>query len=186
MFNTIEAFKRQFTRVEGGYLVYPSRKLGGKLVTEAEYKQLVASWERVAGRAGRWKTVGVIVVVIAIWTLLADWLSPPAWADTLLIVFIVVAMSAWLLWASTAPRRLVKDRSPAAPPRPLEDARRDARAALSWPFVIFAFLISGSIFFGSVTASDRTAGTWTWLVGSGAMLGLYVWIGLKKLLDGRG
>ena len=114
MFNTIEAFKRQFTRVKGGYLVYPSRKFGGKLVTEAEYEQLVADWEKVAGRAGRWKTVGVVAVVIAILTSFADRLSAPAWGDTLLIVFIVLAMSAWLLWASTTPRRLVKHRSLAA------------------------------------------------------------------------
>lgn len=185
MFNTIEAFKRQFTRVKGGYLVYPSRKFGGKLVTEAEYEQLVADWEKVAGRAGSWKTVGLVVVVIAMWTLLAESFSAPAWGETLLIVFIVAAVCAWLLWASTAPRRLVKDRSLAAPPRPPEGARREARAALNWPFVTFALLISGSIFFGSVTTSDKTIGTWAWLVGSGAMLGLYLWIGFKKLLDGK-
>lgn len=185
MFNTSEAFKRQFTRVEGGYLVYPSRKIGGKLVTEAEYEQLVADWEKVAGRAGRLKTVGVVFAVIAVWTLVADWLSAPEWAATLLIAFIVAAVSAWLLWASTAPRRLVKNRPSAAPPRPSAEAKREARAALNWPFVAFALLISASVFFGSVTATDRTAGTWAWLIGSGAMLGIYLWIGVKKLLDGR-
>lgn len=185
MFNTIEAFKRQFTPVEGGYLVYPSRKVGGKLVTEAEYEQLVADWERIAGRAGRWKTVGAVIALIAVWTLLVDSLSPPEWADTLLIGLVVVAVSAWLLWASTAPSRLVKNRPPVSPPRPSAEAKREARAALNWPFVIFALVGSGSVFFGSVTATDRTASTWAWLIGSGAMLGLYLWIGFKKLLDGR-
>lgn len=185
MFNSVGAFKKQFTRVEGGYLVHPLRRSGGKLVTEPEYEQLIANWERVAGRAGQWKTVGLVFVVIAAWTLLADWLSPPEWADTLLIAAIVVAMSAWLLWASTAPRRLVKDRSPAAPPRPLAEARREARGALNWPFVSFALVVSGSSFFGSLNTTERTVGTWLWLIGSGAMLGLYLWIGLKKLLDRR-
>ena len=185
MFNSVGAFKKQFTPVEGGYLVYPSRKSGGKLVTAPEYEQLVAGWERVAGRAGQWKTIGVVFVVIAAWTLLADWLSPPEWGNTLLIAIIVSAVSAWLLWASTAPRRLVKNRSPAAPPRPLAEAQREARSALNWPFVGFGLVVSGSSFVGSLYATGRTIGTRVWLIGSGAMLGLYLWIGLKKLLDGQ-
>lgn len=103
MFDTVEAFRRQFTPVEGGHLVYPSRKEGGKLVTDAEYEQLVTDWERVAGRKGRWKTVGGVVAVIAAWTLITNWLSPPEWADARLTVVIVVAVSVSLLWASTAP-----------------------------------------------------------------------------------
>jgi hypothetical protein len=185
MFDTVEAFKKQFTRVEGGYLVYPSRKVGGKLVNDEEYDFLVKRWERVAGRAGRWKTVGAIVLVVAIWTLLGDLLSPPEWADSLMIGLIVIAMSAWLFWASTAPRRLVRDRAPVTAPRPAAEARREARAALNWPFVAFALLISGAIFFGSATADERTVGTWAWLIGSGLMLGIYLWVAFKKLADGR-
>jgi hypothetical protein len=183
MFNSIEAFKKQFTRVEGGYLIYPSRKVGGKLVTDEEYEQLIAGWERVAGRAGRWMTVGAVAAVIAIWTLLSDWLSAPDWADSVLIAAIVVTMSAWLLWASFAPRRVVKDRLPVTSPRPAAEVGREARAALNWPFVIVVLLVSASVFFGSLTATDRTSGAWAWLIGSGAILGLYLWIGLKKLLD---
>jgi hypothetical protein len=185
MFNTIEAFKRQFTPVEGGYLVHPSRRSGGKLVTEAEYEQLVADWERVVGRPGRLKAVGAVFVLIAIWTLLVDRFLPAEWRDTSLIAFIVMGMSARLLWASTAPRRLVKDRSPVTAPRQSEEAGREARAVLDWPVIAFALLISGFIFFGSVTASDRSTGTWAWLIGSGGMFGLYLWIAAKKLLDGR-
>ena len=183
MFNTVEAFTRQFTPVEGGYLVYPSRKAGGKLVTDAEYVQLVTDWEKVAGRAGRWKTVGVVFAAIAAWTLITNWLSPPEWADALLTVVMAAAVSAWLLWASTAPHRLVKDRPASTPPRPLAEAQREARAALNWPFVVLAILISGAIFVGTVTAADRSGGTWAWLIGSGTMLGLYLWVALKKLLD---
>jgi hypothetical protein len=123
------------------------------------------------------------VAVLAIWTLVSDWVFAPDWADSLFIATIVFAMSARLLWASMAPRRLVKNRLPVTPPRPAADVRREARAALNWPFVILALLMSASVFVGSMTASDRTMGTWAWLIGSGAMLGLYLWIGVKKLLD---
>ena len=124
--------------------------------------------------------------LIAAWTLITNWLSPPEWADALLTVVIVVAVSVSLLWASTAPRRLVKDRPASTPPRPLAEAQREARAALNWPFVVLALLIFGAIFFGTVTATSRSGGTWAWLIGSGTMLGLYLWVALKKLLDWRG
>jgi hypothetical protein len=183
MFNVVESFKKQFTRVEGGYLVYPSRKLGGKLVSDKEYEHLVRGWERVAGRSSRWTATGIIAAIIILWTLLSDILSLPEWVDSLLIASLVVALSASLLWASAAPSRLVKDRSPVTPPRMVVDARRDARAALSWPFVAFALVFSGAAFLGGVTAAERSFGAWAWIIGSGAMLGLYIWIGFRKLTD---
>ena len=183
MFDTIGAFKKQFTRVEGGYLVYPSRKMGGKLVSDEEYEHLVGGWERVAGRAGRWKAVGVAFAVIALWTLLSDVVPLPKWGDTLITGAIVLAMSGWLLRASTTPRRLVNGRPTISPPRVAAEARGDARAALNWPFVAFALIFSGAAFLGSVTASERSPGGWAWLIGSGVMLGLYIWIAFKKLTD---
>ncbi|MBB5713221.1 hypothetical protein [Sphingomonas aerophila] len=185
MFNTTKAFKRQFIRTEGGYLIFPSRKLGAKLVTEAEYDQLLAEWESVAGRAGRWKTVGAVCAIVALWTLVSDWLSFSESADSLLTAAVVVTILARLLWSSTAPRRLVKGRPSVAPPRLPAQARREARAALSWPIVITILLISGLVFLGSIITLDRSASAWAWLIGSGALLGLYLWVGLKKLSDGR-
>lgn len=185
MFDAVGAFKKQFTRVEGGYLIYPSRKSGAKFVSDEEYEELVAGWERVAGRTGRWKAVAAVVAVIAVWTLLSDMLSAPEWTDTLITAVVVVAMSGWLIRASIAPRRFVRDRAPVTPPRPAAEARREARAALNWPFVVLALLIFGLGFFGSLTSAERSLGTWAWLIGSGVMFALYLWIGFHKLTDGR-
>lgn len=157
--------------------------MGGKLVSDEEYEHLVRGWERIAGRAGRWKAVGVIFAIIALWTLLSDVVSLPKWGDYLLTGAIVLVMSGWLLRASTTPGRLVKDRPPTTPPRPATEARRDARAALNWPFVALALIFSGLAFFSSVTLNERSLGGWAWLIGSGVMLGLYIWIALKKLTD---
>jgi hypothetical protein len=186
MFDTVGAFKKQFTRVEGGYIVYPSRKVGGKLVSDEEYHSLVKRWERVAGRAGTWRAVGAILLAVVIGTLLSDLLAAPDWTESLMIALIVLALSAWLFWASTAPRRLVRDRAPVTAPRPAADARREARAMLNWRVVGFGLFISAAVFFGSVTADERTVRTWVWLIGSGSMLGLYAWIAFEKLVDGRG
>lgn len=183
MFDAVGAFKKQFTRVDGGYLVYPSRKIGGKLVSDEEYEHLVGGWERVAGRSGRWKAIGITFAVIVLWTLLSDVISLPEWGDSFLVAAIVLTMSAWLLWASTTPRRLVKDRPSVTPPRMAAEARRDARAALNWPFVFFALTLSGAAFLGSVTATERSLGAWAWLTGSGLILGLYTWIAFRKLTD---
>lgn len=184
MFDTVGAFTKQFTPFEGGYLLYPSRKSGGKLITAEEYDRLVADWESIAGRAGLWKTVGVVFLVLLLWTLLTQTLPLPEWTDAFITAAVVIGISGRLLWASFAPRRLVKHRPVVTPLRPASDARREARATLNWPFVIFALLLSGATFFSTVTQSERTSGTWAWLVGSGLMLVGYLWIGVRKLLDG--
>lgn len=136
MFDSMGAFNKQFIPVDGGYLYYPSRKSGGKLVTVEEFEGLVAGWQRIAGRSGLWKPVGVVVLVILLWTLLSQALALPEWADSIIVVGSVAAVSGWMLWASFEPRRLVRDRSVVAPPRSVLQARRQARAALNWPFVI--------------------------------------------------
>ena len=185
MFDAVGAFKKQFTPVEGGYLIYPSRKAGGKFVTVEEYEQLVYDWERTAGGSGVWKVGGIATVAIVLWTLFERAFSTPEWSNQIVIGAIVVAIVGWLLWASFAPRRLVKDRAPIAPIRPIAEARREARAGLNWPFILFALLLSGGAFLRAIMATERTVGEWAWLVGSGAMFGAYIWIGAKKLMDRR-
>lgn len=185
MFNTTNAFKKQFTRVEGGYIVYPSMKDGGKPVSDAEYEQLVAGWKKVGGWAGQWKLAGAVIVFFAAWKMLSARLSAPEWTDTLLIVLIVAGVTGRMLWVSTAPSRLVKGRASVTAPRPATEARRAGRAALNWPFIVFALLLSGSAFLGSLITTPQTAGAWAWLIGSGALFGTYIWAAYKKLLDRR-
>lgn len=186
MFDATGAFTKQFTPFRDGYLVYPSRKAGGKLVTAYEYERSVWDWKQVAGKAGTWKMVGVVFATIALWTALTQAFPLPAWTNNFFTAAIVIAMSARLLWASMAPRRLVRGRETIAPPRPAVEARREARAALNWRFVIFALILSGGAFFGAISAKERNLGMWAWLVGSGLMFAAYLWIGFKKLIDGRG
>ena len=141
MFDSIGAFEKQFTPVESGYLVHPSRKHGGKLVTLEEYALLVADWERVAGRTGVWKLVGIVMLALLAWVLVSDALALPEWTDAVFNSAMVIAVSARVLWASFAPCRLVASRAAVTPPRPRTEARREARAALNWPFITFALLL---------------------------------------------
>lgn len=183
MFDSIGAFAKQFTPTEGGYLYYPSKKGGGKLVTADEYEQLAESWRKVAGRRGMWTVVGIVMLAIFVWTTISELLSLPDWSDPIIVAVSVIGISAWLLWASFAPRRLVRDRPAIAPPRPVSEARRQARALLNWRFIIFALLFSGVAFLGSFNSSERNLKTWAWLTGSGAFLGLYIWIAVQKFRD---
>ncbi|QAY78917.1 hypothetical protein ETR14_22035 [Sphingosinicella sp. BN140058] len=77
MFDSKSAFEKQFTRVDGGFLFYPSCKSGGKLITTEEYADLLADWERVAGHKGRRKALGVIGGAAFLWVLLSEAFSPP-------------------------------------------------------------------------------------------------------------
>lgn len=183
MFDAVGAFKKQFTPVE---VIYPSSKAGGKFVTVEEYERLVSDWERVAAGVGIWKVVGVAVVMIMLWVLAERAFPLPDWSNSVLTGAIVVGICGWLLWASLAPRRLVKDRAPIAPARSFAEARKEGRAALNWRFIVFALLLSGSAFVGAMTKNERTIGEWAWLIGSGLMLGMYIWIAAKKLMDQRG
>ncbi len=183
MFDSIGAFTKQFTPVEGEYLYYPSKKDGGKLVTADEYQQLIEGWNKVAGRHGMWKVVGIVMLAIVIWTIISKSLSIPDWSDSIMVATVVIGISRLLMWASFAPRRLVRDRAAITPPRPVSEAKRQARALLNWRFIIFALLFSGIVFFGSLNAPQRDFTSWAWLIGSGAMFGLYTWMAVQKFRD---
>jgi len=183
LFDPVGVFAKQFTPVEGGYLYYPSKRGGGKLVTADEYEHLAEGWRKVAGRRGTWKIVGVVALAIFVWTVLSKSLSLPEWSDSIIIAACVTGISAWLLWASLAPRRLVRDRPAIAPPRPVSEVKRQSRALVNWRFISFALLFSGIAFLGTLNAPQRDLKSWCWLIGSGAMFGLYIWIAIQKYRD---
>lgn len=183
MFDVTTAFSRQFTPVDGGYVYYPFRTAGGKLVTAAEYERLVADWERVAGRRGRWKAVGLLSAAILLWVFVSQALALPEWADSIILMGSVGALSGWIYWASLAPRRLVRHRPDIAPPRLPSEARREARAALNWPFVLLVLFASGTIFVGHLTTPEASPRWWAWVIGSGLFFVGYFWLAIQKLND---
>jgi len=183
VFDSIGAFTKQFTPVDGGYLYYPSKRDGGKFVTADEYEQLVAGWCKVADRRGIWKIVGIVVLAIFAWIAISRFWSLPDWSDSIMVAASVAGISAWLFWTSFAPRRLVRNRPAITPPRPITEVKRQARALLNWRFIIFALLFSGIAFLGSLNTPDRDFKSWAWLLGSGTMFGLYIWIAVQKFRD---
>lgn len=185
MFDPVDAFSRQFKPIEGGYLYYPSRKSGGKLVTDVEYAELLADWQGIAGRRGQWTIIGIISAVILGWITLSQSVTLPYWAEKLMMLGLVIGISGWFLWASLAPRRLVRGRPDFTPPRPAQAARRESRALLSWRFVIFALLLSGVALLRTLSSPDLTLHWWAWLIGSGALFVAYVCIALLKIMDRR-
>jgi len=124
-------------------------------------------------------------LAVLLWPILSQSLSLPEWADGLSAIPIVAGLCAYLFRASFAPRRLVRDRPDAAPPRVAPEARRQARAAVGWPFVIMFLFLSGAAFVSAAIAPERTPSNWAWLFGSGLMFVAYLWIGALKLRDAR-
>jgi hypothetical protein len=186
MFDSSDAFTRQFTPTAGGYLYYPSARAGGKLVTPEECERLVRDWQHVAGRRGRWKTAGLVLGAVLLWTVASEALALPEWTGWLMIAGCVAFISASYFWASFAPRRLVRDRPDIAPPRPLSEAGREVRAMVNWRVIAFALLLSGAALFATLSSPERSAGWWAWLIGSGALFASYVWIAVRKVLDRQG
>ncbi len=183
MFDSIAAFTKQFIPTEGGYLYYPSKKGGGKLVSAEEFDQLIEGWRKVAGRRGGWVIVSIVILVIFVWNVASEALSLPEWSDSIIAAASVIGTSSWLLWASFAPRRLVRDRPTIAPPRPISEVKRQVRAALNWRVIILALFLSGVVFIGSINSLDRGLKSWAWLIGSGGFFALYISIGIRKFGD---
>lgn len=183
MFDSTDAFAKLFTPVEGGYLYYPSKKSGGKLVTIEEYHELVEGWRKVAGPSGRWKLVGIVMLAIFLWILISKALFLPVWSDSVAVPLTVIGISGWFFWAIFAPRRLVRNRPVIAPPRPISRVKREVRGMLNWRFIIIVLFLSGLAFVNSLHSTERDFVSWAWLIGSGAMFGAYIWIAIQKFRD---
>ena len=185
MFNPVDAFAKQFKPYADGFIFYPSAKSGGKFLSADEVEKLTSDWERVAGRSGRWKIVGIIIAVIALWSIAEPFFMWPEWINSIVTYGMATCVSGWIFWQSLAARRLVAGRDDVAPPRLMKDARRDVRKGMNWPFVVFGVCATGLIFFGALTAENRTTLNLLWLVGSGVFFVLYLWIVIQKLRDMR-
>jgi len=183
IFNSVGMFERQFTPTDGGYLIYPTKRSGGKLVTAEEYEILVGEWRAVAGSRGQLKTVGILIAAIVVWTLISTAYSLPEWPQWIVIVCSVVAISGRILWASFAPRRLVRDRPTVVPPLPMSQVKRESRALLNWPLVGFLLVFFGFQFLNSLANPQDTISWWAWTIFSGLLFGAYVWIAIQKLRD---
>jgi len=183
LFDSTGIFAKQFTPVDGGYLYYPSKRGGGKLVTADEYDELVADWQKVAGRTGIWRTVGLVVLAIVVWTIIPKAEDLSVWSDSIFATVCVGGASAWILWASFAPRRLVRGRPAITQPRIVSEAKRQARALLNWPLIIFLLFLSASALLRTLNSPDRDFKSWAWIIGSGVMLVCYIWIAIQKFRD---
>lgn len=184
-FDPLEAFTKLFVPYGDDYLYYPSRKSGGKLVTRAEYQSLVDAWRSVVGPRGRWKIVGLVIAAAIAEVAARDFFDLPSWFENVVSWLIAIAVIARILWPTFAPRRLVRGRADVTPRRVVNEARRDARSLLPWRMVLAVMVFSGLIFLTSLVNRALTLSGWLWLIGSGGMFGLYVWIGIQKIRDQR-
>jgi hypothetical protein len=183
VFDTVGIFRKQFVQHGADYLYYVNAKSGGKLVTATEFESLVADWQREAGFVGQLKFVAIVVVAVAVWTLFSDALGTPDLYDIIFPIIVAIAISWRLLWLAFSAQRLVKNRVEVTPPRPLSTSRREARALLTWPIIIFVTLISGLIFVGMLASLDRSFSAWAWIIGSGIMFSSNLWIAVQKFRD---
>ena len=104
MFDPVEAFRKQFTPVEGGFLYFPTGSSGGKLVTNDEYAVLEAGWVRAAGTRGQIEIAVVMVIAVFGWVTIEDYAALPGWASNVFLIGMVVLVMARFFWASRAPR----------------------------------------------------------------------------------
>ena len=181
---SIKLFEKLFTAVDGGYIYYPSTKSGGKFVTSGEYHHLVARWSKIASAYSLLKTVGIILLVLFLWTSLIEFARIPSWTIYVFAIMIAIGLSNWLRWECQAPRRLVKNRPEVAPPRTpaeIKDLRQAGLAAYSWWLVAFILIYSGGAFVACMKSADGSLHSWLWIAGSATLFAVYVWLAIRKL-----
>lgn len=183
MIDTAEIFAKQFTPYGGDYLYYPSKRSGGKVVSEAEFQALRTRWLAVVGRRWAWKTAGLIILSVILVHLAEALSGLDALIGNIVIGISVVAVMCMVLWAASAPARLVKDRPEVVPPSSPADSKRAMRDALPWGKVIFACLFGMAIFKITLSHHPNSIGEWLQLAGSGVTCALFLWIGVQKFRD---
>lgn len=142
MFDTAGVLDRSFTPVEEGYLFYPSRWSHGYLVKPEEYGELIDEWRRVAGWKGLLSLIGLMVVALLIGMAIIYWLGLAEWANTVISLGLATGLAGYLIWKSTAANRLVRNRTPAAPPRAARAADHAMGKALGRPMAMWLAILS--------------------------------------------
>ena len=133
MFSRSDNFRQLFKPTDGGYLYYPSRRGGGKLVTEAELKELEAK----LGRPTTWLVL-IVGLLLCVGIGVAFKQSEKSIFSAGWVMIAIYAV--YIFWlCCVVPRLLVKDRPFVAPTRSKDELKAELRAKwdrLSWPLVI--------------------------------------------------
>lgn len=183
MFDATGAFAKQFEPHLEGYIFFPGRKSGGKLVTETEYQKLLSDWRSIAGGRGSWISAGLVMAFIATGMAIKEIFGAGEWLEQITIFAAVALVLTRIFWASFAPRRLVRGRPDIVPPRSLDASKKLARSMLPWRMIVPVLAISSAVFVASLSSKPSTWGGWLWLAGSGAMTAAYVLIAIQKWRD---
>lgn len=179
-------FRRRFQRCDQGFLYYPKRKGGGKIITQAEHDVIVGNFRRWFGARFRpglslAAMFGLIVVITLV--SLAFPLSERAFDVAIWIVAATFLLGYY--WLYSAPQRLVKDRPEVTPPRTREELGRAGRAMMTWPMVVFAIGLCSLAVFVGVSARPNIA-TVIWTVFWVIVLAVHVRNAVRKFQDRRG
>ena len=141
--DSAKLFARQFGPVEGGYLFYPRAKGPAKLVSPEEYDALLTDYRRWMGRGWR---PGLLFVAlfgaVVMNEIVSLWLGFSEEASLGVFSLLGLLFAAKVVWLQLAPRRLVRGRPDAAPPRTKAQRARATRAMVPWLMLVWPGLIA--------------------------------------------
>lgn len=179
-------FEKQFTPADGGYIYYPSRRSGGKFLSAEEYGRLLSDWEAVAGTKGIWKAALLLISMALALAFFSTFVGLPDWTSKVASWLIVLGGLARLLWKSLAPRRLVRGRPDAVPPRSKAQVDREVRDLVGWPIIALSLVVCSILFWGALHSPSRGLVRWAVLIGSGIVLLQYLRAAFLKFRDRLG
>ena len=189
MADMVDGFARDFQRIEGGYVYYPSAKSGGKFLSQSEYLAAFAGWRRATSRIGLWGGGGVTLALMAILGVSTAHHGIPRPVGAAVMLAVPGLFLSWLIWKPVAFRsalaRLVRERPDAVPARPAGELYRERRKALNWPFVIIMSLFSDAKCLDVARSGVHSPGQAIWVGALGSICVGYLGLALFKLRDMR-
>lgn len=181
---SIKLFEKLFTAIDCGYLYYPSKKSGGKLIASGEYHYLVARWSKISSLNSILKLVGIVFFLLFSWTALVEIVQLPSWTIYYFAIMIAIGLSNWLRGECLAPRRLVKNRPEIAPPRTPAEVkvlRQVGLADFRWWLVVYTLIYSGGAFVVGARSADGGLVSWLWIISSATLFTLHIWLAIRNL-----
>jgi hypothetical protein len=177
-----ESFETQFERVEGGYILYPSSRQGGVMVTDEERRSLVARYRSAGGLST--KRIKAFFCAIVVTGALAALIGPDDPGP-----LIYLPMYLYLVWqlfdvldaAILAPRRVAARREEAAPPQARSESRRLVERAMPWVSIFYGLILTGLIGSPGLVDSPTSWAACAMTMAIVPVFAGYAWLAVRKL-----
>ena len=185
-FNPTDLFKRRFDPIAEGYLYYPRKRGGGKLVSEREFADFVGDYRRWFGTRFVpgllfWLTLAGIVFI----SVLSVALGESDRSLTIAVYALLAILIGGAFWVQSAPFRILRSRPDFSPPRAKRDQSKAARTQVPWIILCLMIPFPGLMSYVGILSviAEPSLLNVAWTAAFGFIFATAVKIAIQKWMD---